>query len=403
MANRPQLNVVTYNKGTYILVEGKQGSGKFYIVREGLVQLSKESEVVNETGFNTMKPGDFFGIISAISQRSQIESAQALSDVVLLSVDVSEFEGLIQFNTPVAMKIILQFSRRMRFLNDALTKLTSHALNQDDPNVLFKIGDFYKKNAQKEAAFYAFKRYCECYPNGPFVEKAKENTQSLIDFNKPNFTFTKSEFLRTYKKNNIVFAEGETGEDLFIIQAGSVRITKIIDGAEVILAILKQGDIFGEMAILESKPRSASAIAMEDSILMVVQKQNFEGMAATQPQIIKRLTKLLAERIWFSYKQLSNAMIKDPVVRCFNNLLINLEKNNINTDLPEPYGFSFTPEELFKMANIPMTDSRNVLIKMKENAIFSLENNRINISNISELVKISEFYKNKMARAGRMK
>ena len=48
---------------------------------------------------------------------------------------------------------------------------------------------------------------------------------------------------------------------MFIIQEGAVRITKVVDGREVILAVLKKGDMFGEMALLENKPRSASAIA----------------------------------------------------------------------------------------------------------------------------------------------
>ncbi|GMO48582.1 MAG: cyclic nucleotide-binding domain-containing protein [Termitinemataceae bacterium] len=403
MANRPQLSVATYSKGTYILIEGKKDTDKFFIIREGQVQLSKSTEVINEGSFNTLAPGDFFGVVAAMSGHSEIESAQALTDVVALCVPRSEFEGLIQFNTPVAIKIIQQFSRRMRFLNDALTKITLHSGNANDLNVLFKIAEYYKKNSLNTQAFYAFKRYCECYPSGAFITQAKEKVASLKDFSTPSFTSDKSPFLRTYKAGSIVFAEGETGEDLFILQAGSVKITKIIDGTEVILAILKSGDIFGEMALLESKPRSATAIAQEQSVLMLVQKNNFEGMAATQPQIIRRLTKLLSERIWFSYKQLSNALIQDPVARSFDTLIINIEKNNVNTASDAAYDFPFGPEELLKMSNVPMAESRTTLTKMMSNPVFSIKNNKIHIANIAELAKICEFNKNMIARSAAMK
>ena len=59
----------------------------------------------------------------------------------------------------------------------------------------------------------------------------------------------------------MIFSECQAGADMFIIQDGAVRITKVVDGQEVILAVLNKGDMFGEMSLLENKPRSASAIA----------------------------------------------------------------------------------------------------------------------------------------------
>ena len=79
-----------------------------------------------------------------------------------------------------------------------------------------------------------------------------------------------AETVRFYPKGTMVFSECQSGQDMFIIQDGQVKITKIVNGTEVILAVLKKGDFFGEMALLENKPRSASIIAFEDCYLMVV-------------------------------------------------------------------------------------------------------------------------------------
>jgi CRP-like cAMP-binding protein len=190
-----------------------------------------------------------------------------------------------------------------------------------------------------------------------------------------------------------VFVEGESGDELFIIQSGSVKITKVINEEEVMLAVLKSGDIFGEMAILESKPRSANAITYNNAVLMVVQRSNFEGLSATQPQVITRLTQLLAERIWFSYRQIESAAIKDPVGRCFDCLLINIERANISIQSKTSYTFNFGLEELTKMASIPEHDAKAVCKKVLANEKISISYNKIVVSDVMELVKLSEFYR----------
>jgi len=116
----------------------------------------------------------------------------------------------------------------------------------------------------------------------------------------------------------MIFSENEPGTELYIIQRGVVKISKIVEDNEVLLALLKPGDIFGEMALLENKPRSASAIASEDVSVMVVTKSNFERMVQTQPQLITKLTTKLAERLWLIYKQLANTLIQDPLGRLYD-------------------------------------------------------------------------------------
>ena len=53
----------------------------------------------------------------------------------------------------------------------------------------------------------------------------------------------------------MIFSEAQSGSDMFIIQRGEVSITKVVNGNEVTLAVLKKGDMFGEMALIENKPR----------------------------------------------------------------------------------------------------------------------------------------------------
>ncbi len=403
MANQLQLAFVNFKKDSYIIVEGKQNADRFFIIRQGKVRVSKEVEVVEEEGGNILGPGDFFGVVATMSGHSHIETAQALTDVTLISVQKDQYVQLIQNNTPVAMKIILQFSKRMRFLDEALTRLTLKNTADNDPSHLFKVAEYYAKQSQYNQAYFAYHQYIKYCPTGQNVQLARERMVKIAPYAKAVYLDKKAdEFTRTYPKDTMIFSEGQPGDELYIIQKGSVKIVKIVDNNEVLLAVLKQGDIFGEMALLESKPRSANAIAYEDCTVLAVNKENFERMVGSQPQIISRLTQLLAERIWFIYKQLANTLITDPLGRMYDALLIQLEKNRIPLG-NAPHTFDFGPKELINMVGLPTAEGNLVIRKLLENSKIRVVDNKISITDVSEVVKQTEYYRKmqKIERARR--
>jgi len=403
MANQLQLAFVNFKKDSYIIVEGKQNADRFFIIRQGKVRISKEVEVVEEEKGNILGPGDFFGVVSTMSGHSHIETAQALTDVTLISVQKDQYVQLIQNNTPVAMKIILQFSKRMRYLDEALTRLTLKNTADNDPSHLFKVAEYYAKQSQFNQAYFAYHQYIKYCPNGQNVQIARERMVKIAPYAKAVYLDKKTdEFTRTYPKDTMIFSEGQPGDELYIIQKGSVKIVKIVDNNEVLLAVLKQGDIFGEMALLESKPRSANAISYEDCTVLAVNKENFERMVGTQPQIISRLTQLLAERIWFIYKQLANTLISDPLGRMYDALLIQLEKNRVPLGTA-PHTFDFGPKELINMVGLPNAEGNMVIRKLLENPKIRVVDNKIALTDVSEVVKQTEYYRKmqKIERARR--
>ncbi|MDR1030988.1 MAG: cyclic nucleotide-binding domain-containing protein [Treponema sp.] len=397
MAEKPQITLATFKKDAYIIFEGPQPAKRFFIICEGQVRLINGTDVVKKEG-GILCPGDFFGVIATMSTHSHIETAQALTDVVLISVSKSQFEGLVQYNTPIAMKIILYFSQRMRYLNETLAQF---ALKQraneegEDGLVLFNTGEFYDNHRAHTQAYYAYHQYRTCYPQGSYIQKATERMEALKAYINPDsFAFNQTEVSRTYTKDTILFAEGEPGDELFILQSGSVKITKITNGNEVLLAVLKPTDIFGEMALLESKPRSANAIAYEDCTVMTVSLKNFQHMAKTNPQIITRLTKLLAERLWVSYKQLANTCISDPIARIYDALLTDLEKNRVSMGSDSSYTFDFGPKELAAMVRISPENTSSVLQRLlSESTFIKVVDNKMYTSNVADIVKQNTLYK----------
>ncbi len=388
-----QLSIVSFKKNSYITVEGKQNAVNFYIIRAGKVRIGKEVEVVEEEGGNILGPGDFFGVVSTMSSHSHIETAYALTDVSLISVRRDQYDMLIERNTPIAMKIIQGFSRKMRYLDEALARLTLKNTAKEDPSHLFKVAEYYARQSQYNQAYYAYYRYLQHCPQGEHTAVAKERMAKIHPYAKAVYLDKKNaDFNRVYPKSTMICSEGEPGDELYIIQKGSVKITKIVEDKEVLLAMLKSGDIFGEMALLENKPRSATVVAYEDAHLLAVNRTNFERMVRTQPQLITRLTQLLAERIWMAYRQLANTIMEDPVGRLYDRLWLELEKNRVNVAKGAPYTFAFGPKELISMVGLPVDQAAQHVRKLFENKALRQADNKISVSDMEEIKKQAEYY-----------
>jgi CRP-like cAMP-binding protein len=113
-----------------------------------------------------------------------------------------------------------------------------------------------------------------------------------------------AKFLNRFKKGTVLFHEGDEGEDMYIIQNGKVAIKKRVPHGETTLAVLEKGDFFGEMAILERMPRSASAEVVEDSDLIVIQSELFGDMIKSNPEIAVRMLRKYSLRLRETTKQI---------------------------------------------------------------------------------------------------
>lgn len=117
---------------------------------------------------------------------------------------------------------------------------------------------------------------------------------------------------RSYHKNNMILMEDEFGDTFFIIGRGSVKITRVSeDGREVILAMLGEGDFFGEMSLLDGETRSANSIALEDSELLMLRRHDFLEILEKYPKIAISLLTELARRIRKSDQQIESLSLTD--------------------------------------------------------------------------------------------
>jgi CRP/FNR family cyclic AMP-dependent transcriptional regulator len=122
-------------------------------------------------------------------------------------------------------------------------------------------------------------------------------------------------FGRDFSAGEVLFREGEPGHEMYVIQSGLVRVVKKVGGEYRSLATLGRGEFIGEMAILNGRPRTATALVLEDARCLVIDAATLEQMIASNTEITLRLVKKLARRLDSADEMIQMLLSPDPQAR----------------------------------------------------------------------------------------
>ncbi|MDH4161366.1 MAG: cyclic nucleotide-binding domain-containing protein [Nitrospirota bacterium] len=194
-----------------------------------------------------------------------------------------------------------------------------------------------------------------------------------------------AKFGKHFPAGTVLFNDGDSGEEMFIVQSGKVKISKKIRGVEKTLATLEKGEFFGEMAILNDKPRSASAEAIEDCEMLVIDRKTFETLLRSNVEIAIRFIKRLADRLREANDQMEALMIKDNTSRLLNILSKKVRESKSDQ-------MSLAIEDLGGMAGIDGGQARMILEKLASVRILSLTaDDRIVISSKDQVDRLLRY------------
>ncbi len=127
---------------------------------------------------------------------------------------------------------------------------------------------------------------------------------------------------RKYPKDAVVFFENDLGEALFMILSGRVKVTILSDdGREIILSMLSEHDFFGEMSLLDDEPRSATAIALSETEILVLHQRDFLSIVEKRPRVLVNLLSVLSSRLRKANQQIGNLALHDVYGRVARILL----------------------------------------------------------------------------------
>ena len=193
-----------------------------------------------------------------------------------------------------------------------------------------------------------------------------------------------AKFGKRFPTGTVLFREGDRGEEMFILQSGKVKISKKIRGVEKTLATLEKGEFFGEMAILNDKPRSASAETIEDCDMLVIDRKTFETLLRSNVEIAIRFIKRLADRLRETNDQMEALMIRDNTSRLVNILakLVREKKGAVAVSI----------EELAGMAGIEGEQAKLILEKLASVRILTLSaDDRVSIENQEQVDRLLRY------------
>jgi len=185
-------------------------------------------------------------------------------------------------------------------------------------------------------------------------------------------------FGKEIPKGTILFWENEPGQEMYIIQSGKVKISKKVRDVEKTLVILGKGDFFGEMSILNNKPRSATAEVIEDARLLAIDSQTFEVMVRSNTEIAVRLIKNLAARLQEADHQIENLLLRDNTSRLVNTLAKLATRQGQRTT--QGIQIHYRPEDLASEAGIPSDQVEGIVKKLANARILRVEEDQIIIT-----------------------
>ena len=141
---------------------------------------------------------------------------------------------------------------------------------------------------------------------------------------------------RAYPKNSVILFEDDPGDALYVVATGQVKVVLIgEDGREVILSVLGEGEFFGEMALIDDEPRSAHVIAMEDSTLVVLRREDFTNILMQVPAIALALLKELSRRLRRVDEKVGSLVLLDVNGRVAQLLLELADRMGLEADARE--------------------------------------------------------------------
>ena len=195
---------------------------------------------------------------------------------------------------------------------------------------------------------------------------------------------------RHYDRHEMIFSEGDVGDGLYLVSEGHVSISRQSpDGDELILAMYEPGEYFGELALFDEQPRSASAIAIEDCVLFFLSRQAFRHFLETHPSAVFACLEAIVRQLRLLTDLADEIALLDVRSRLARRLLRLADQGVVETgerSVPRGAGtFRITQQQLASMTGATRESVNKHLNSFVDEGMIDLERGRIRILNLERL------------------
>lgn len=405
-----------YKKGSVVYFKGDTDD-RIFILQKGCAVCMTVDIKTNIRLNHSIKDGEFFGVKSALGRFPREETVTITEDSVCVIMTVPEFETLFAPNTPIIMKMMRVFSVQLRQMHGKIESIL-HKDSETDPMAgILAVAQAFFDDAHYRSCCDVCLRFLKRYPDYPgrldvarlytdaklkaqsqtayqqadpvedlyeYDEEAYSYDEALRQFELPAF----QRFAKTYEHGQVIICEHEPGESFYLIQNGNVQLVKCLDGTNKYLDILRPGEFFGEMAILDNSPRSATCVAVGDVKCLAFNKENFELLVSGNPQMAIKLLKLFCKRIYDQKRQLKILTIRDLSVRVAE-VLVLLEEMSQGPKRSQKRRLDMTISDIARWAGLSLEATRAEINNYAARKKIEVYDNYIIINSITEMKRLA--------------
>ncbi|WP_249866013.1 Crp/Fnr family transcriptional regulator [Paenibacillus konkukensis] len=191
---------------------------------------------------------------------------------------------------------------------------------------------------------------------------------------------------RHYKKNTVLFHEGDSGNEFFIIETGVVKIYRMDYTKEVILSLFREGDYFGEMSLLETgMTRSATVETLASTTMYTLKRSDFIEFLEKSPKLSLKLLQVTMERLRKANEQIYDLTFLDVRTRTIKVIARLAEEHGVSKQSGVTIAMKLTHQQLANMAGTVRESVTKVLQELQEDGIITIDKKMINIKSMSAL------------------
>jgi len=397
-----------YTNGSIIYFDTDHDE-RIFILQSGTVIISSTDIETGQVVTEQVQPGGFFGVKSALGHVIRGETATALSPTIAVALTIQEFEVLFSNNKPLIMKMLRVFSNQLRQIHKKTQSILHDSVEDQQAGMIAVAKSFYDEE-QYRSACDVYLKFLTRFPNSPSKNEAvklyadsKLRSEKLagktshLDIPEPTSGGTNSaalkvfslpafeRFSKKYEPGQVIIAEYEPGDTFYLIQSGQIQLVKCVNGSKKNLDILKPGEFFGEMAILDNSPRSATCMAIGNVECLEFNKENFEVLITGNPQIALILLKMFCKRIYDQKRRFRILAIKDITAKIADVFLMLDEMNPVSNPNERTRKFNVTVGDVAHWAGLSLDATREEINKFVERRRIEVFDNYIIVSNILDM------------------
>lgn len=182
------------------------------------------------------------------------------------------------------------------------------------------------------------------------------------------------------KKRQPIFLAGDPSENLYLLKEGRVKITRLDEsGKEFTLMLLEPGEIFGELGLFDEAPRETSAVALEDSIICMMRRQDFEKYSANKPELSFKISKMMGLRMRHIENRIEELLFRDVPSRLARLLIRLVERHPRETKHGVKINIKLSQQEIANLIGATREMTSSVLNAFKKDGFIDIQSKFIYI------------------------